>query len=155
MKGKKLFAVLLCAVLAVGSLSGCGESKSDASESETNSQVFSAASVDQADLPAGQIDVSQPQENSEVESTAETRETAYGTGTYLVEAVSGKSIDRLEYQDGQLVYHYFSDPEMGKGSYGRDGSDELEYSPYYQKILEEAVEQLEQEGKTVSIQEQK
>jgi hypothetical protein len=61
-------------------------------------------------------------------------------------------LERLEFQDGELVYHYFSSSEIGKGSYGRDGSDELEYSPYYQKTAEEAMALLEEAGYTVTIQ---
>lgn len=37
---------------------------------------------------------------------------------------------------------------------GRDGSDELEYSPYYQKTAEEAMALLEEAGYTVAIQQQ-
>ena len=83
-------------------------------------------------------------------------ETAYGSGTYIVEGIneSTHKLDRLEFQDGQLVYHLFSDPQFGKGSYGRDGSDPLEFSPYYQKTVEEVIPLLEEEDLTVTVQQQ-
>ena len=60
-------------------------------------------------------------------------------------------MDRLQFQDGKLVFHSYSYPDYGKGGYGEGGSDPLEFSPYCQMTLEEAAADLEAKGRTVTI----
>ena len=62
--------------------------------------------------------------------------------------------ETLQFQDGQLIFHSYSLSDYGKGGYGPNASDPLEFSPYYQKTLEEAVALLEEAGYTVTIQQQ-
>jgi hypothetical protein len=58
----------------------------------------------------------------------------------------------LQFQDGKLLLHFYSLNDYGKGGYGEGCSDELQFSPYVDSTLEEAVTQLESEGYTVTIQ---
>ena len=80
-------------------------------------------------------------------------DSAYNTGTWFVEAPGADPLkmDRLQFEDGVLVAHYYSDPNYGKGSYGPDSPDSVEFSPYYQKTVEEVIALLEGEGRTVTV----
>lgn len=141
-------------------MSGCGGTALS-SISLSDAVPPSVGSVEDAGAPAAQPEPSQAetQESAAPDPSSavpEGGETAYGSGTYIVEGIneSTHKLDRLEFQDGQLVYHLFSDPQFGKGSYGRDGSDPLEFSPYYQKTVEEVIPLLEEEDLTVTVQQQ-
>ena len=144
-----LAAAALCALL----LAACS---SAAPSSSAGSAALSGAPT--GDISAGQAEPEPaPSSTASVASSfaSAPAATEYGSGTWVVEATKEgdiPSLERLEFQDGELVYHYFSSSEIGKGSYGRDGSDELEYSPYYQKTAEEAMALLEEAGYTVTIQ---
>ena len=80
-------------------------------------------------------------------------DSAYNTGTWFVEApgTDPLKMDRLQFEDGVLVAHYYSEPNYGKGSYGPDSPDSVEFSPYYQKTVEEVIALLEGEGRTVTV----
>ena len=146
-----LAAAALCALL----LAACS---SAAPSSSAGSAALSGAPTGDISAPAGQAEPEPaPSSTASVASSfaSAPAATEYGSGTWVVEATKEgdiPSLERLEFQDGELVYHYFSSSEIGKGSYGRDGSDELEYSPYYQKTAEEAMALLEAAGYTVTIQ---
>ena len=102
--------------------------------------------------PGGSAGALQP--SSSERETAD--DSAYQTGSYMVDALGEDQMKReqLFYEDGVLVSHYYSDPSYGKGSYGPDGSDELQYSPFYQKSIGEAISILEEQGLTVTVQPQ-
>ena len=146
-----LAAAALCALL----LAACS---SAAPSSSAGNAALSGAPTGDISAPAGQAEPEPaPSSTASVASSfaSTPAATEYGSGTWVVEATKEgdiPSLERLEFQDGELVYHYFSSSEIGKGSYGRDGSDELEYSPYYQKTAEEAMALLEEAGYTVTIQ---
>lgn len=83
-------------------------------------------------------------------------QTAYGSGRWYVyaerEGSSFPDTQELQFQDGKLVLHFYSLNDYGKGGYGEGCSDELQFSPYAQNTLEEAMAQLESEGYTVTVQ---
>ena len=83
-------------------------------------------------------------------------QTAYGSGRWYVyaerEGSSFPDTQELQFQDGKLVLHFYSLNDYGKGGYGEGCSDELQFSPYAQNTLEEAMTQLESEGYTVTVQ---
>lgn len=83
-------------------------------------------------------------------------QTAYGSGHWYVyaerEGSSFPDTQELQFQDGKLVLHFYSLNDYGKGGYGEGCSDELQFSPYAQNTLEEAMAQLESEGYTVTVQ---
>lgn len=118
----------------------------DASEPEA---ALSGALQGAALAPAGQA--------SAAAGTDETAaQTAYGSGLWYVYAErdgeNHPDTQQLQFQDGKLLIHFYSLNGYGKGGYGEGCSDELEFSPYVQCTLEEAVDLLESEGYTVSVQ---
>ncbi|HIT33509.1 MAG TPA: hypothetical protein IAC31_02625 [Candidatus Faecousia intestinigallinarum] len=85
--------------------------------------------------------------------------TAYGEGTYYLTAVlnsgaDGEFIyDELTFVDGKLTIHFFSSSQLGKGGYGPNCSDELQFSPCFTMTVEEAIAYYEAQGCTVTVQE--
>lgn len=149
----KKFASCLITALCALLLAACSNGEAAPSGS-ADSSALSGAPTGDVSAPAGQAEP-EPVFSSVPTSEPAPAATEYGSGVWIVEATKDgdiPSLERLEFQDGELVYHYFSSMETGKGSYGRDGSDELEYSPYYQKTAEEAMALLEEAGYTVTIQ---
>ena len=125
---------------------GAQSAAPDASEPEA---ALSGTLQEDALAPAGQA--------SSVAGAEETAaQTAYGSGLWYVYAErdgeNHPDTQQLQFQDGKLLIHFYSLNGYGKGGYGEGCSDELEFSPYVQCTLEEAVELLEGEGYTVSVQ---
>lgn len=150
----KKFASCLITALCALLLAAC--SNGEPRRPRADSALFPARPPATSAPRAGQAEP-EPVFSSVPTSEPAPAATEYGSGVWIVEATKDgdiPSLERLEFQDGELVYHYFSSMETGKGSYGRDGSDELEYSPYYQKTAEEAMALLEEAGYTVAIQQQ-
>ena len=115
----------MCALL----LAACSNGEAAPSGS-ADSSALSGAPTGDVSAPAGQAEP-EPVFSSVPTSEPAPAATEYGSGVWIVEATKDgdiPSLERLEFQDGELVYHYFSSMETGKGSYGRDGSDELELS---------------------------
>ena len=152
-------ALLLCLALA-----GCGGGEEASQSPASGGESLSAAPAPEAEDPVGQAEA--PEEtpespssgnassgSSSSEAAQEPKETAYGSGTWYLEAPGddGVTMDRLQFQDGKLVFHSYSYPDYGKGGYGEGGSDPLEFSPYCQMTLEEAAADLEAKGRTVTI----
>lgn len=152
-------ALLLCLALA-----GCGGGEEASQSPASGGESLSAAPAPEAEDPVGQAEA--PEETPESpssgnassgspssEAAQEPKETAYGSGTWYLEAPGddGVTMDRLQFQDGKLVFHSYSYPDYGKGGYGEGGSDPLEFSPYCQMTLEEAAADLEAKGRTVTI----
>ena len=164
MKVTAIFAaLLLCLALA-----GCGGGAETGPAS--GGESLSAAPAPEAEDPVGQTETpaessaeapesqpgspaSQGEPASEAASEAAPKETAYGEGTWFLEAPGddGVTMDRLQFRDGALVFHSYSYPDYGKGGYGEGGSDPLEFSPFYGMTLEEASAALESQGRTVTI----
>lgn len=152
-------ALLLCLALA-----GCGGGEEASQSPASGGESRSTAPAPEAEDPVGQAEA--PEETPESpssgnassgspssEAAQEPKETAYGSGTWYLEAPGddGVTMDRLQFQDGKLVFHSYSYPDYGKGGYGEGGSDPLEFSPYCQMTLEEAAADLEAKGRTVTI----
>lgn len=152
-------ALLLCLALA-----GCGGGEEASQSPASGGESLSVAPAPEAEDPVGQAEA--PEEtpespssgnassgSSSSEAAQEPKETAYGSGTWYLEAPGddGVTMDRLQFQDGKLVFHSYSYPDYGKGGYGEGGSDPLEFSPYCQMTLEEAAADLEAKGRTVTI----
>ena len=152
-------ALLLCLALA-----GCGGGEEAPQSPASGGESRSTAPAPEAEDPVGQAEA--PEETPESpssgnassgspssEAAQEPKETAYGSGTWYLEAPGddGVTMDRLQFQDGKLVFHSYSYPDYGKGGYGEGGSDPLEFSPYCQMTLEEAAADLEAKGRTVTI----
>ena len=147
-------ALLLCLALA-----GCGGGEEASQSPASGGESRSTAPAPEAEAPVGQAEA--PEETPESpssgspssEAAQEPKETAYGSGTWYLEAPGddGVTMDRLQFQDGKLVFHSYSYPDYGKGGYGEGGSDPLEFSPYCQMTLEEAAADLEAKGRTVTI----
>ena len=147
-------ALLLCLALA-----GCGGGEEASQNPASGGESRSTAPAPEAEAPVGQAEA--PEETPESpssgspssEAAQEPKETAYGSGTWYLEAPGddGVTMDRLQFQDGKLVFHSYSYPDYGKGGYGEGGSDPLEFSPYCQMTLEEAAADLEAKGRTVTI----
>ena len=152
-------ALLLCLALA-----GCGGGEEASQSPASGGESRSTAPAPEAEDPVGQAEA--PEEtpespssgnassgSSSSEAAQEPKETAYGSGTWYLEAPGddGVTMDRLQFQDGKLVFHSYSYPDYGKGGYGEGGSDPLEFSPYCQMTLEEAAADLEAKGRTVTI----
>ena len=151
----KKFASCLITALCALLLAACSSGET-APPGSAGSSALSGAPVGDDIAPAVQAEPA-PVFSSVPTSEPALAATEYGSGVWIVEAKKDgdiPSLERLEFQDGELVYHYFSSMETGKGNYGRDGSDELEYSPYYQKTAEETMALLEEAGYTVAIQQQ-
>ena len=167
MKLTAIFAALLLCLALAGCGGGEEASQSPASGGESRSTAPAPEAEDpvgQAEAPVGQAEA--PEETPESpssgnassgspssEAAQEPKETAYGSGTWYLEAPGddGVTMDRLQFQDGKLVFHSYSYPDYGKGGYGEGGSDPLEFSPYCQMTLEEAAADLEAKGRTVTI----
>ena len=152
-------ALLLCLALA-----GCGGGEEASQSPASGGESRSTAPAPEAEDPVGQAEA--PEETPESpssgnassgspssEAAQEPKDTAYGSGTWYLEAPGddGVTMDRLQFQDGKLVFHSYSYPDYGKGGYGEGGSDPLEFSPYCQMTLEEAAADLEAKGRTVTI----
>lgn len=152
-------ALLLCLALA-----GCGGGEDASQSPASGGESRSTAPAPEAEDPVGQAEA--PEETPESPSSEDAssgspsseaaqapKETAYGSGTWYLEAPGddGVTMDRLQFQDGKLVFHSYSYPDYGKGGYGEGGSDPLEFSPYCQMTLEEAAADLEAKGRTVTI----
>ena len=147
-------ALLLCLALA-----GCGGGEEASQSPASGGESRSTAPAPEEEDPVGQAEA--PEETHESpssgspssEAAQEPKETAYGSGTWYLEAPGddGVTMDRLQFQDGKLVFHSYSYPDYGKGGYGEGGSDPLEFSPYCQMTLEEAAADLEAKGRTVTI----
>ena len=152
-------ALLLCLALA-----GCGGGEEASQSPASGGESLSAAPAPVAEAPVGQAEA--PEETPESPSSENAssgslsseaaqapKETAYGSGTWYLEAPGddGVTMDRLQFRDGKLVFHSYSYPDYGKGGYGEGGSDPLEFSPYCQMTLEEAAADLEAKGRTVTI----
>ena len=152
-------ALLLCLALA-----GCGGGEEASQSPASGGESRSTAPAPEAEDPVGQAEA--PEETPESpssgnassgspssEAAQEPKETAYGSGTWYLEAPGddGVTMDRLQFQDGKLVFHSYSYPDYGKGGYGEGCSDPLEFSPYCQMTLEEAAADLEAKGRTVTI----
>ena len=168
MKVTAIFAaLLLCLALAgcggggeAGPASG-GESLSAApapeaedpvGQAETPAESSAETPESQPGSPASQGETASEPASEAAPETAP-KETAYGEGTWFLEAPGddGITMDRLQFQDGELVFHSYSYPDYGKGGYGESGSDPLEFSPFYGMTLEEASASLESQGRTVTI----
>ena len=108
-----LAAAALCALL----LAACS---SAAPSSSAGSAALSGAPTGDISAPAGQAEPEPaPSSTASVASSfaSAPAATEYGSGTWVVEATKEgdiPSLERLEFQDGELVYHYFSSSEIGK-----------------------------------------
>ena len=161
----------VCAVLLAAVLAGCGAQSQSAAVSASAAQEpagseapgAQSAAPDASELEAAlsgtlQEDALAPAgQASSVAGAEETAaQTAYGSGLWYVYAErdgeNHPDTQQLQFQDGRLLIHFYSLNGYGKGGYGEGCSDALEFSPYVQCTLEEAVELLESEGYTVSVQ---
>ncbi|HIV16546.1 MAG TPA: hypothetical protein IAB17_00985 [Candidatus Alectryocaccobium stercorigallinarum] len=126
----------------------------------TNTESTPQASEPVSDTLSGQLneEASAPVGDSSLsdESTPAASQTQYGSGLWYVyaqrEGDGRPETQELQFQDGKLLLHFYSLNDYGKGGYGEGCSDELQFSPYVDSTLEEAVTQLESEGYTVTIQ---
>ncbi len=120
----------------------------NAAASDAPDTALSGALQEESLAPAG--------ETSPDAGPASAAQTAYGSGRWYVyaerEGSSFPDTQELQFQDGKLVLHFYSLNDYGKGGYGEGCSDELQFSPYAQNTLEEAMAQLESEGYTVTVQ---
>ncbi len=78
------------------------------------------------------------------------KDTAYRSGYNSIYAQRGESIYELEYSDGLLTAAYLDDEE-GKGGWGGDSGVSIKYSPFYGMTVEEAAEDLRNQGYSVTI----
>ena len=165
-----LAACVLCAAFLAGcggQAAGPGQASSappqSAAASVSEPAVSAAESAAAGDAPDTALSGALQEENlapagetSPDAGPASAAQTAYGSGRWYVyaerEGSSFPDTQELQFQDGKLVLHFYSLNDYGKGGYGEGCSDELQFSPYAQNTLEEAMAQLESEGYTVTVQ---
>lgn len=146
-------------LLSVAVFAGCSEQQVSGSLSTgvtqegNSSSALSSGNTGVTDVFSASLNTGNTDMVGQVESNVpDVQESAYSSGSYVVEAILDEfGREELHFQDGKLVYHYFTRSDIGKGSYGGPDGDEIEYSPYYEKSVEEALELLKQEGYNVTV----
>ncbi len=152
----KRAVLLLCAVLLVSMLAGCGGKEQDSQPQQTGGadQTVGAQGQEPQNEPAAEPE-NEPADEPEVEEPAaepepEQKQTEYGSGTWVVVATGGEDneYNELKLVDGELILHTLESDE-GKGTFG-EGSP-IENSRYYGLTVEEIVAKFEERGFKVEI----
>lgn len=94
--------------------------------------------------------IPEPEEIEEPDFDLTGKNTAYRSGFNSIYARRGESIYELEYNDGLLTAAYLDDEE-GKGGWGGDSGSSIKDCPFYRMTVEEAAEELMNQGYTVTI----
>ncbi len=92
----------------------------------------------------------EPEEVEEPDFDLTGKDTAYRSGYNSIYAQNGSSIYELEYYDGLLTTAYLDDEE-GKGGWGGDIGISIKGCPFYGMTVEEAAEELRNQGYSVTI----
>lgn len=161
---KKSIVLLCMAIACAVMLTACGRGKGDGaasspdiSSAEENGSMSTAVPEEKPDGSQPQTEpdpkpdvqpetppAEKPQENGGDEvppAMPEGGDTAFGAGDYVVNGSNG---DTLKFKNGALISHTYQGAD-GKGSYTqKDGT--IGYSPYYGMTVEQAVNQMEQNG---------